>query len=267
MIKNNIKSFRTRLGFTQRQLAEAAGTSQQQVQRIEAGVQAARLDLAERLAGALQCSLRDLFPELNKIPTVRRSANQEAQASALAKAGIELGQTLYRVAFRLQGGHTFVFIVSQPEAIRIRDNVISDEAHGFFVFDTPSERIAINREALIFSHFLFDPFTTADDKTDEQPSEEGLKVWLRDGGAPVTFSLDYDNKDDEEDIGQIESIFLDLDIRSRDDGPIKFEDCNGEEVVIVPAHCALFSIPLQLVCRSLLDAQLDGSTEDDDARR
>lgn len=152
MIKNNIKSFRTRLGFTQRQLAEAAGTSQQQVQRIEAGVQAVRLDLAERLAAALQCSLRDLFPELNKAPTVKRATSLEAQATALSEVGIELGHTLHRVVFRLQGGHTREFTLSQKEATRIRSAVFSRDTQEFLVFDTEYERVAVNREALIYCH-------------------------------------------------------------------------------------------------------------------
>lgn len=37
MAQNKIKQFRTQLSITQRELAEMVGTSQQQIQRIEAG--------------------------------------------------------------------------------------------------------------------------------------------------------------------------------------------------------------------------------------
>ena len=52
--------------LSQRQLAELVGTSQQQIQRIEAGLQAARIDVAVKIAEALGGSLADVFPGLKE---------------------------------------------------------------------------------------------------------------------------------------------------------------------------------------------------------
>ncbi len=64
--KNNIAKVRSELGLSQRALAELVGTSQQQIQRIESGVQTVRLDLAARIADAMKLSLPEIFPELPK---------------------------------------------------------------------------------------------------------------------------------------------------------------------------------------------------------
>ena len=48
--RNLIRDKRKALGLTQQQLAGMVGTSQQQVQRVEAGAQTVRLDLAVSIA-------------------------------------------------------------------------------------------------------------------------------------------------------------------------------------------------------------------------
>jgi DNA-binding XRE family transcriptional regulator len=53
MKKNRVKQIRTKLKLSQRALAAAVGTSQQQIHRIETGAVAARLDLATKLCKAL----------------------------------------------------------------------------------------------------------------------------------------------------------------------------------------------------------------------
>ena len=63
-IPNLIRQKRKAFGLSQRALADSIGTSQQQIQRIEAGVQTARLDLAVSIAEALKSSLSEIFPSL-----------------------------------------------------------------------------------------------------------------------------------------------------------------------------------------------------------
>jgi DNA-binding XRE family transcriptional regulator len=64
--KNRIQELRTALGLTQRQLASMVGTSQQQIQRLETGLQAARLDLAARICSALGKPIQQVFPATKK---------------------------------------------------------------------------------------------------------------------------------------------------------------------------------------------------------
>src|SRR5689334_9421253 len=78
MNRNLIRNQRKALGLTQQQLAHLVGTSQQQVQRIEAGAQTIRLDLAVSIAEALKSSLTDLFPGLHR-RTKRRASSRSAK--------------------------------------------------------------------------------------------------------------------------------------------------------------------------------------------
>jgi transcriptional regulator with XRE-family HTH domain len=264
MIKNTIKSFRGKRGLTQRQLADAANTSQQQVQRIEAGVQNARLDLADRLAAALHCSVRDIFPGLAKISSKKPRASVEDEETVLADAGLELGDTLHRLVVRLRGAHEFEFAISPQVAARIRSNIFSQHRSGFLVFDTSTERVALNYKALIYSHFLFDPFMANDGNVDPQREAEGVKMWLTEGGKPYCFPVDHDNhEEDDEELGQLAGIFYDLETRDEDDQPLFFVDEDGEEVVFSPDHLAMCAVPLEFVSKSLLDAQMDGWFEDE----
>jgi transcriptional regulator with XRE-family HTH domain len=265
MVKNNIKSFRVKHGMTQRGLAKAADTSQQQVQRIEAGVQNVRLDLAERLASALHCSVRDLFPELRKALSKKSRAGVADEELVLADAGLELGDTLHRFVGRLQGAHDFEFAVSPRTAARIRSNIFSQHRSGFLVFDSSIERVALNYKALIYCNFLFDPFMEDDSKADPEREEEGVKVWLIEGGEPLSFAVDHDNQEeDDEELGQLAGIFYDLETRDEEGQPLFFVDEDGEEVVLAPAHLAMCAVPLEFVCKSLLDAQTDGWVEDEE---
>jgi transcriptional regulator with XRE-family HTH domain len=60
-----VRHLRTTRGLSQRQLAQAAGTSQQQIQRIETGHQSVRFDLATCIADALHASLTNVFPQVD----------------------------------------------------------------------------------------------------------------------------------------------------------------------------------------------------------
>ena len=82
---NRIRGFREELGLTQRALAEKIGTSQQQIQRIETGVQSVRHDLALKISAVLGASVGALFPAISE--AVQRIAPIEgspAHVSALA---------------------------------------------------------------------------------------------------------------------------------------------------------------------------------------
>jgi transcriptional regulator with XRE-family HTH domain len=59
---NNVRTIREAKGLTQRELAKLAGTSQQQIDRLEKG-QSPFLELAWKVALALESGLEELFPE------------------------------------------------------------------------------------------------------------------------------------------------------------------------------------------------------------
>lgn len=63
---NRIRVVREELGLSQQALATKIGTSQQQVQRIEAGMQSVRHDLALKICAALGTPIGKVFPRIDK---------------------------------------------------------------------------------------------------------------------------------------------------------------------------------------------------------
>jgi len=66
-MRNNIRKFRRELGLSQRELAEAVGTSQQQIQRIENGLHRVDLVTATQICVKLNKTIEETFPELKLI--------------------------------------------------------------------------------------------------------------------------------------------------------------------------------------------------------
>jgi transcriptional regulator with XRE-family HTH domain len=83
---------RITLGFTQAQLASAAGVSRQLVVAAEAGVNTPSVDAALRLAQALECSAQELFgPPAVRAPriTVSDRTHQRVRLGCLVVAGCD----------------------------------------------------------------------------------------------------------------------------------------------------------------------------------
>lgn len=70
--QNRVKEFREKLGLTQDQLAKLVGTSQQQIQRIERGINVPRRDTAFKVSTSLGQKMELVFPVLHK-PTRKSS--------------------------------------------------------------------------------------------------------------------------------------------------------------------------------------------------
>lgn len=61
VISNRVKELRTNLGWTQEQLAEAAGVSRQSINSIERNRYVPSLELALIFARIFQCATDDIF--------------------------------------------------------------------------------------------------------------------------------------------------------------------------------------------------------------
>jgi transcriptional regulator with XRE-family HTH domain len=157
--QNRILARRKELGLSQRELAKAAGTSQQQVQRIETGVQTARLDLAARIAASLSTSLTDLFP---KLPAKRVGKRQKApkgidpqlSEEKFLAAGIDPDPRHWTIKVGFEDGREFFYRVSGTDKERI-SSIIWNATFDFIVFDTRDRRVAINRSAINYCNFSF----------------------------------------------------------------------------------------------------------------
>src|SRR5258705_10169790 len=111
---NRIWHLRKARDLTQRVLAEKVGTSQQQIQRIEAGVIAVRLDLAVKIANALGTRLGDVFPKLAKAEKKRgrRKAPAAQVNQELSNAGIDPDPRHWTVKFFTRDGRVFLYGIS-----------------------------------------------------------------------------------------------------------------------------------------------------------
>lgn len=261
MIKNNIKLYRAQKSLTQRQLADLSETSQQQIQRIEAGVQAARIELAARIAGALGVTVGQLFPETRKVKLAEGKELSQRAISELEAGGVDFDPRQYRIQIQLRGGLRKVFWLSGTEMRRVRNSLQdrrSSVSH-FVIFDSPHERVALNLAHLAYCQFLWEPSTVSED----EPGEDNeIRFWFRDG-PPASFAVEPD-QDDEDEAGNLGGVFVDLEMASGEpDEQIWFTDEDGEQALVFSSDIILVTAPLPYVEPALFAAEMDGYLEDE----
>jgi transcriptional regulator with XRE-family HTH domain len=249
MANNFIRQRRQAVGLTQRALADFVGTSQQQIQRVESGVQAARLDLAVAIAGALNAPLAEIFPELPQSQAEGRKSrggSKKTPKRAMGDfwdAGIDPDPRYWTIKVGLRGGETILYSVSSREKERV-SRVVWGGDLGFVVFDSIDKRIAIRCEGIDFCQFLFDVGLVEDNEPKENFS---LKAFFLDGKA-ITFGVEPDIvklEDDDDGLGaQLQNIFFSLDGDSGDEGVFWFDDEDAERVFIRKKHLLRLEVPL-----------------------
>jgi transcriptional regulator with XRE-family HTH domain len=273
MFENRIKQMRQAKGLTQRELARLAGTSQQQVQRIEAGNQHARFDLATRISTALGEPVVKVFPSA-ALPLARMrkrgdqlNAHEVAKASEeLADAGMDIEPAVWTLKFSLRGGAKGHFPISGPDMLRLETILRSDE-DGFVVLPSKDRQYALNLKHVMFCHLLFDPVSQEKTPTVEKSHE--VEFYLTDRREPLRFDVDPDTNslDDETAEGlsiQLQELFYDAELEA--DGRLNFVDVDGETAFFRPDDVSMFSVPAWLIEPNALDEEEDeetGSSRDD----
>lgn len=277
MFENRIKELRKAKGLSQVQLAKAAHTSQQQIQRIEAGSQHARFDLATRISAALGEPVGKVFPS-TALPLARlkrklggeahmSEAYDDEQASGeLEEAGIDMEPAVWTVKYSVRGGGNGHFRVSGPDMNRLRDVLGGEDVGGFIVLDSTERRYALNLKHLMFCQLLFDPPTIEPEPSDKTPEEHRdytVEVYLADRREPLRFSVDPDGNSLEDDMdgesAQLQDLFLYAD--SGADCRLMFMDWDGETAFFRPDDVSLFSVPLWLLEGDDLGADAAEETE------
>jgi transcriptional regulator with XRE-family HTH domain len=278
MTENYIRELRRKKGLTQRELAGKAGTSQQQIQRIEAGVQAARFDLATRLAAALGEPLPRVFPATEEALRQSRKRHKSPGQAAddaqlhieLEEAGLDMQAEQWMVKYRLRGGAEGVLTISGPEHRRLwRLLDPHNDEEGFMVFDAGDRRFAINPVHLTFCHLIFEGASVEAERAEDQ-SEDGYEVrfWLADCATPLTFGVEPDTAsiDDETEDGECQLQDLFYYAENGTETRLKFKDEDGEMAFFRVRDVAMFSAPLEAVEPKLLAAARDGIEEVDETR-
>jgi DNA-binding XRE family transcriptional regulator len=272
MKHNRVKQFRTRHKLSQRELAAAVGTSQQQIQRIETGAVAARLDLAKKLSAALSEPLDTLFPGSGKVMQKLQAEFRTSKYiptktySELSDLGVEADAANWYLKILLRGhDEELLFEIPPAERRRLYSAVQREsDALSFVAFDTETARIAINLGELVYCHFLFDVGVISNAREDDE-ADSGVEIYFAGSAKRFDFTPEADqaDPDDEEDEGDFGNLFWSLEMSPERHDRYRFTDVDGEDVFVRAGDLALFKVPLWVVKPELLDSEADG--DDDEA--
>ena len=265
---NRIRVLRKSIGLSQAELAKKARTSQQQIQRIEAGVQSARFDLVTRICEALGAPLEQVFPRAAKVLARSRKKIPEKQEHAfeteLDGAGIDIDPARWFLKFRLRGSDTRMLSISGPEKMRLLSALDPvDPSRRFLIFDSDDRRIAVNREHLLFCQFLFESGSADMVELDraekaEEPEADDLQIQFVDRTEPQCFGVHADEaelSDDDvpERSQELQHMLFMMETPSESHDVFHFDDVDGETVFFRGADVAMLSLPLWAVEPNLWD--------------
>jgi len=151
-LENNLESLRSRGELTQSALAKKAGTSQQQIQRIEAGKGELSLDLAIRIASALEVGLSEVFPAAASIDRTRiLSQLRRAQPGPKAESSKNVKSMTWitPVLFAFDDGTEFIAGVDESQIAHLEERIWADpKAKGFALFTSQKFVVAVNVDRL-----------------------------------------------------------------------------------------------------------------------
>lgn len=260
MATNKIEALRKGKQMTQRQLAAAIGTSQQQIQRIEKGRQSPRFELAAKICAVLKEPMDVVFPATKKAwASVKKKGfrpevlfDDKDFTKEMEQADVDMDPRLWFFKYRLRGGANGVVPISGIETDRLMSLVQThDSSTPFVIFDIESTRVLLNRKHLLFCHFLFEGL--APERSEESAHE--VKVYLADSAEPLCFDVEPDDSypEDSEEMGQLGHLTCMAETLVEDHDVFHFDDVDGERVFLRAHDIAMISIPLELIEPDLLD--------------
>ncbi|MGJ0510042.1 MAG: helix-turn-helix transcriptional regulator [Methylocystis sp.] len=281
MTPNNIRALREKKGISQKKLAKAVETDQRHIQRIEAGVQKPRFDLAVQICLTLDVPMEKVFPTAAAaIARARRRFKMpgdwlfdDAASNELEAAAFDMDPEVWRFLYKLHGGASGCLIVSGPEKKRLWRWVQEEEAgpHMFVVFDSEDRRYAMNLDHLMFCQFLFDPpFRKLGGSTTDTGDETGsneLVLYFADSPTPQRFEIDPDlsssgDEEAEEHKVQLQQLFGTMEYGGSQ--KLHFVDVDGESVFVSSADVSMLSMPLSAVEPTLREAYRAADDEEND---
>lgn len=266
-MNNKIRSLRIKKGISQRELAKLVGTSQQQIQRVETGQVAARLELATKLGHALGVPLTVLFPD-SKQP-LRKFSKEIAEEpkylpsnkayADLEQSGIEADPRVWTILIWLRGHESALQFEVEPAEKRrlfrlVQDEKPADGSMSFVLFETADECVAVNLRELTYCHFLFDGLeaSLATKQVQQDEMETPVVAYLSGNRHPLEFGVEADagSPDDEDDEGEFRSILFNIETHVEEHDRFHFTDEDGEVVFLRAGDLALLRIPLWVISRN-----------------
>lgn len=263
-MKNQVRKLRKQLGLTQAELAGAAKTSQQQIQRIEAGVQLARIDLAMRIAMALEAEMSEVFPGA-RFPLAAMKGKgpdaipDEPMRKRFADGGIDWEPVEYALHFGFEGEHERTFGLARSEHDRLWNLLQTDP--WFVTFDAKSHFVAVNVKRLNYwrfsHHVLFDSSLEEDSDTETFNAE----FWFAGSSTPLSVSVEPDTEEFDaeakEDVAPLQGLMISL-AHVSDAEDVEFLiDEDGRRLFFRPHKLNMLTVPMTCVRPALYDAVHD----------
>ncbi|MCW5808636.1 MAG: helix-turn-helix transcriptional regulator [Deltaproteobacteria bacterium] len=239
--RERLRRARTAAGLSQAGLARLVGTSQQQIQRIEAG-NTIRLDLAMRIAAALKVDLGAVFPEVREIEEQRqRQRNSDRTSDAPIVEGVDADIRIWTLRLRLRSGVERDFVLPSADVSRF-GSYMTGETRGGMIFDSEDAEVYVNFDHVLFAHLMWDP--PHDEPRPVEPQEAGVTVWFH-SQEPTTFEVTPEGSDPYDDQGEattLRSLLTDLDMGAEGQTFISFLDGDGERVYLRVAEIELLEV-------------------------
>ena len=262
---NRIKELRKQLKMSQRQLAEAAGVSQQQIQRIEAEKSNTTFEVIKKISTALgQTKIRDVFPDsLDEFASRERQVFTRQQiekdlglvARALEDREIHFVPSYLTVRIHLVGSRSFEFKLSEREHSRLYQMIKEHNPNDrFVVFDTPQIRVALRVAHVVSAQFFYDELTTPQEpETLQQVSYEKVSVVSPEIRHPLLLEANPDCKSLDDDFAeswevQLQDAFFWAE-QGDDECPppaLSFSDSHSISIVRLD-QVSVFSVPHELI--------------------
>lgn len=269
MSANKVKKIRTQLSISQRELAERAGTSQQQIQRIEAGKITTSLSLAKAICIALGKPLEVVFPEAGKALHELRDEIQETRQltdealSKVSSTGIEVDTRQWQFKVTLNGQpEPLLFPIDAAEKRRLHSLVqgeTDDSTVQFIVFHTGFARYALNLSEVSLCQFLHEKPGHVGSNADtgaEEYQEHDVFITMTKGGPSVWMDVPAESSEDE--TAQLAHILYMIEGGATDASDrYRITDIDGTETFIRAGSVALLQISLSALGEGESDTESD----------
>ena len=276
-MKNKVAALRKTLKLSQAELAKRSGTSQQQIQRVEAG-QVTRVDLAHRIAKALGADVGKVFPgvkasvkKMEKMAPVDVLNLDYEGVKDFADRGFDHDPRQWIIHVELRNGVTARYLIAAVEKVRLEAR-LRDQSRSVVVFDSAMYRVAICSDQLATWSFLFE---LRQDDADKGASLEKiepaggdsgcLKLWFPHKRVPMSIEVARDEAfiepEEEDEKVPIATLFFDLDQCFENEQRFCVEDVDEEYTWFRADSIAMATVPLWVV---LPDMDGPGDDEDDD---
>lgn len=285
---NRIRELRHEAGLTQTALAEAAGLTQQRIQRMEAGVGPLRLEQVDRLARALDVTIYDLVPAL--APPRPKKGRAAAVPENDDRRHLLEPESAPRHTLRvgLVGGQMLAEVFYDYDQERVR-SILSDGDKQWLVLEGADHAMAIRIGAIEWARIEFDlageTMSQAEydrlkgtstkavyiREEDEGVENDAAENWLDAyfvSGRVERHEIEPDRESSDPDEGfpergaEMQQLFMELD---GDFVPmVNFPDSDGELVYLNVMHLAAVVSPVINCHPALYESVLEGGVEQAD---